>query len=193
MEREGVRQQLLTKIAKMMRNPSSPLFKGFVTCKLDRSFALNLEPTSAPGSANYLPPQLPENDEDDNDNDNEHSSIMDNRNIPVAPVEVVSFSPDSEVLRLMQKYKDVQLEPSFVDMSHFTIFLYFEERRRPISILNPHIFRKRCCGLWPFEVKQALGITVHTYRTFIILGNFCSHCSAIRRAHSRTCGWTRWR
>ena len=156
MEREGVRQQLLTKLVKLMRNPSSALFKGFVTCKLDRSFALNLEPTSAPLNDSYAQSQQPEYDEDDN----EHSSIMDNRTIAVAPVEVVPFSPDSEVLRLMHKYKDVQLEPSFVDMSHFTIYLCFEERRRPISILNPFIFRKRSCGLWPFEVKQALGITV---------------------------------
>jgi hypothetical protein len=158
-EREEGRQQLLTKLAKLMRNPSSALFKGFVTCKLDRSFALNLEPSSAPAVDSPLKPQQPEYDDDENE---EHSSIVDNRAIAAAPTEMVPFSPDSEVLRLMNKYKDVQLQPTFVDMSHITIYLCYEERRRPISVLNPFIFRKRCCGLWPFEVKQALGIMVHT-------------------------------
>ena len=149
-----------------MRNPSSALFKGFITCKLDRSFALNLEPSSAPpasGESHLQQPQQPEYDDDDDGN--EHSSIMDNRKIAAAPTEVVPFSPDAEVLRLMHKYKDVQLQPTFVDVSHITIYLCFEERRRPISILNPFIFRKRCCGLWPFEVKQALGIMVQYIHT----------------------------
>lgn len=71
-------------------------------------------------------------------------------------VEVVSSSP--EIVHIMNKYKNVQLPPNFVDISHFTIYLRFDGRERPISIPNPLILRKKFCMLWPFEVKQALGL-----------------------------------
>ena len=164
-ERSEVRKQLLGKLAKLLRNPSSALFKGFVTCKLDHSFALNLEPPPLRKSAFH------DHSERDEDRREEASvstgaeteagtRAWSDLHIPVAPTEIVPFSSDAEVLRLMGKYKDVQLDSTFVDPSHITIFLCFEERKRPFSVPNPAIFRKRCCGLWPFEVKQALGIVV---------------------------------
>jgi len=71
--------------------------------------------------------------------------------------EVIPYSTDLEVLRVMERYKDVHIAPDYVDLTHFSIELCFESRVVHMKIPNPLILRKRCCALWPFEVKQALG------------------------------------
>lgn len=71
-------------------------------------------------------------------------------------VEVVSSSP--QIVEIMNKYKSVTLPQKFVDITHFTVYLRFDGRERPISIPNPLVLRKKHCMLWPFEVKQALGL-----------------------------------
>lgn len=43
------------------------------------------------------------------------------------------------------------------DMTHFPIEIYFEENAKVVMVPNPQVLRKRCCALWPYEVKQALG------------------------------------
>jgi len=71
--------------------------------------------------------------------------------------EVIPYSTDLQVLQVMERYKDVHTPPDYVDLTHFFIELHFESRVVHIKIPNPLILRKRCCALWPFEVKQALG------------------------------------
>ena len=43
------------------------------------------------------------------------------------------------------------------DLTHFPIELYFEDQVKIVHVPNPQVLRKRCCALWPYEVKQALG------------------------------------
>lgn len=71
--------------------------------------------------------------------------------------DIIPYSTDPEVLRIMEHYKDIRVPSDHVDLTHFTIELCFENKIKSIKIPNPLILRKRCCALWPFEVKQALG------------------------------------
>jgi hypothetical protein len=71
------------------------------------------------------------------------------------------------VLKILDRYFNIEISPSsnFVDNSHFVIELSFEGKTQPMAVLNPVLFRQRSCGLWPFEVKQALGIMVFSIIT----------------------------
>eukprot|EP01038_Epipyxis_sp_PR26KG_P004226 gene4226-6002_t len=71
--------------------------------------------------------------------------------------DIVPFSPILDVKNIMEKYKDVQISETFIDHSHFLIYLAFEGKIAPIHVPNPAVIRRRDCTLWPFEVKQALG------------------------------------
>ena len=130
-EREEVKTKLLYMLEQLVKDSKSSIYSGFITSRLDPSFTQNLV-------------DRPEEAEDDDD----------------AP-----YSNDPEVLRLMQKYYDVEIPNSFFDISHFNIGVCYSEdddgsgRRYEgtISVPNPVVIRKRCCGLWPFEVMQALG------------------------------------
>lgn len=73
------------------------------------------------------------------------------------------FSSDEKILEIMNKYKDISLPDSFIDISHFQIYLSFEGRVRPLLVPNPLILRKRNCNIWPYEVKEALGISSLTF------------------------------
>jgi Ca2+-binding EF-hand superfamily protein len=67
-------------------------------------------------------------------------------------------SSDPTIMQIMEKYKSVHTPHSFVDVSHFNIFLRFEGNVRSVRVPNPLVLRKRSCMLWPFEVKEALGL-----------------------------------
>ena len=71
--------------------------------------------------------------------------------------EIVPYSTDPEVLSIMEHYRDIQVPSSLSDVTHFSIELYFEDKIRIVNVPNPLVLRKRCCALWPYEVKQALG------------------------------------
>jgi Ca2+-binding EF-hand superfamily protein len=68
------------------------------------------------------------------------------------------YSSDPTILAIMNKYKNVVLPDRFVDISHFVIYLSFEGLVRPLAVPNPLLLRRKFCNVWPFEVKQALGI-----------------------------------
>lgn len=67
------------------------------------------------------------------------------------------FSTDNKILGIMQRYNDVVMPANILDVSHFTIYLAFEGVSKPLRVPNPLILRKKCCNIWPFEVKQVLG------------------------------------
>lgn len=71
--------------------------------------------------------------------------------------EFVPFSTDPKVLEIMNRYKDTVVPDDEPDLSHFTIHLHFEDRVYPMSVPNPMVLQKRCCAIWPFEIKQLLG------------------------------------
>ena len=68
------------------------------------------------------------------------------------------FSTDARVLSIMNHYKDVNLPDQYEDRSHFTITLAFESGEFPLLVPDITYMRQRYAFVWPFEVKQALGI-----------------------------------
>lgn len=121
-ERVDIRSKLLWTLHEMVSDPSSLLYNGFVTSKLDPSFSANL---------------LDRNDDEEE--------------------EILPYSTDPEVLSIMEHYRDIQVPSNVVDVTHFSIELHFEEKVRLVNVPNPLVLRKRCCALWPYEVKHALG------------------------------------
>ena len=120
-EQEEIRTKLLWTLSELVADTSSSLYQGFVTCKLDPSFSMNL------------------------------------RGVGDEAEELVPFSADPEVMEVMDRYKNCYVPTNELDITHFTIQLHFEDIVRSVRIPNPLVLKKRCCALWPFEVKQALG------------------------------------
>ena len=120
------RVKLLKLLHDMIINTSSPLYSGFITCKLDPTFSKNL---------------------------------LDKGEGEAEGEEVELFSTDPAVLGIMKKYENILIPDETLDSSHFNIFLSFEGNVQPLSAPNPLILRRRCCAIWPFEVKQALGLS----------------------------------
>lgn len=116
------RARLLKLLHEMIINTSSPLYSGFITCKLDPTFSKNL---------------LEHEDGD----------------------EVELFSTDPVVLSIMKKYENTLIPDETLDSSHFNIFLSFEGNVQPLAVPNPLILRRRCCAIWPYEVKDCLGLS----------------------------------
>ena len=73
-------------------------------------------------------------------------------------VSAILYSPEENILKLMEKYRDVQLPPNYLDMSHFEIHIQFEGQTRTMQVPNPLILRRRCCAVFTFEIKSALGL-----------------------------------
>jgi len=68
------------------------------------------------------------------------------------------FSADARVLSVMNRYKDIYLADDHEDKSHFLITLAFENEEFPLSVPDITYMRQRHAFVWPFEIKQALGI-----------------------------------
>ena len=130
-DRFNYRQELLDRLAILIGDTNSPLYNGFVTCKLDPSYLLNI--------GRSVPEKIP------------------------------VFSTDAGILEVMKRYQDVQIhnddQHNFIDLSHFTVYIYYSdpyssvEKLCPLLVPNPLMLRRRCCFIWPYEIKQALGLT----------------------------------
>jgi len=118
-EREGQQKSLLTRLHAMVQNPASQLYHGFITCKLDPSFAAHM---------------VEEEREED------------------------LFSSQPEVLAVMAKYVDTPVPSDYIDASHFEITIAYDGVEYPFFVPNPSMLRRRWCAVWPFEIKQTLGI-----------------------------------
>jgi Ca2+-binding EF-hand superfamily protein len=60
---------------------------------------------------------------------------------------------------IFNRYKDIEVPQGFIDMSHFTILLHYENRLVPLRVPNPlQLPRRGFCAIWPYEIKQALGL-----------------------------------
>lgn len=117
------RLELFRTLQSFAKDPSSPLYNGFVTCNTDPAYTAGLTVG------------------DSSDND-----------------DFEIFSPEERVMAIMDKYKNVHVPAEMPNVSLFRIFVSFEDRIKPILVPNPLILRKRHCVLWPFEVKQAIGM-----------------------------------
>ena len=120
------RKQLFYTLDELIKNPHSPLYNGFITCKLDPTYPLLGDEFGSGGRA------------DDANN--------------------MLFSTDGGILAIMEKYKSIELPEQYMDMSHFEIQICFEGQIRTLQVPNPLILRRRCCALYPYEIKQALGL-----------------------------------
>lgn len=130
------RKELLQILSELIKNPHSPLYSGFVTCKLDPTYPLLIA-----------------------DDMNEEGSLggrdMGGR---VDDANNMLFSTDANILTIMEKYKNVEWPQDYMDYSHFEISIAFEGQVRTLQVPNPLILRNRCCGIYPFEIMQALGL-----------------------------------
>ena len=121
-ERIEAQRKLLFTLHEMIADTSSPLYNGFITCKVDPGFSKHLIEDEA----------------------------LDEEEV---------YSAEPSVLEVMNRYKDIHVTKDTNDLSHFTILLAFENQIQPLEVPNPLLLRRKFCAIWPFEVKQALGLT----------------------------------
>jgi len=126
----------------MLKDSFSPLYSGFVTCKLDSTFSKNFPDENSNTERYFLISAL----------------AFFITHFLYEFFSTTLFSTDENVLQIMNKYKDVALPMGFMDISHFVIYLSFEGQVRPLLVPNPLLLRKKFCNVWPFEIKQALGV-----------------------------------
>jgi hypothetical protein len=117
-----LRRDILWHLHEMVVDKTSPLYQGFITCKLDSSYSKNLiESNSDTGDIEFV-------------------------------------SPDENIQDIFQRYKDIAVPEDEVDITHFTVYLEFEGVKRPFRPLNPLVLKDRDCAIYPFEIRQALGL-----------------------------------
>lgn len=68
------------------------------------------------------------------------------------------FSSDARIMSVMNRYKDVYLPNDHEDKSHFVVTLSFENVEYPLLVPDITYMRQRHAFVWPFEIKQSLGI-----------------------------------
>lgn len=117
-----LRRDILEHLHEMVVDKSSPLFQGYITCKLDSSFSKNLIES----------------------------------NSDIEDIEFVS--PVANIQDIFMRYKDTSVPEDEVDITHFTVYLEFEGVKRPFRALNPLALKDRDCAIYPFEIRQALGL-----------------------------------
>lgn len=69
------------------------------------------------------------------------------------------YSSVPRVLETLKCYQDIQLPKDYLDVTHFTIYVCYEGHIKPFSVPNPIALPRRNCAIYPFEIKQALGLT----------------------------------
>lgn len=132
-----VKRRLLEGLYDMIQDQSSVLYRGFITSRIDSSYADHL-----------LPDQF---------TDAKHVSTG-----RTSTQDIEIFSTDAKVLQTMLKYKDVVVPEDFEDLTHFSITVVYDNRSVEVKVPNPAVLRPAsACFLWPFEVKQVLGF-MHT-------------------------------
>ena len=93
-----------------------------------------------------------------------------NNNVDILnSADVELFSPDAAVLDIMQRYRGVDITASDIELTHFKISLTFENVTRPFLVPNPLVLTRRDCAVWPYEIKQALGLTGTMQVVYLLL------------------------
>uniref|UniRef100_A0A7S1XS08 EF-hand domain-containing protein n=1 Tax=Phaeomonas parva TaxID=124430 RepID=A0A7S1XS08_9STRA len=67
-------------------------------------------------------------------------------------------SAEPRVQAVLDKYTNMQIPAGVLDLSRFKITLEFEGTVKPLLVPNPRVLRRRACYIWPYEVKEALGV-----------------------------------
>eukprot|EP00595_Chromulina_sp_UTEXLB2642_P003398 CAMPEP_0196767326 /NCGR_PEP_ID=MMETSP1095-20130614/39068_1 /TAXON_ID=96789 ORGANISM="Chromulina nebulosa, Strain UTEXLB2642" /NCGR_SAMPLE_ID=MMETSP1095 /ASSEMBLY_ACC=CAM_ASM_000446 /LENGTH=233 /DNA_ID=CAMNT_0042134779 /DNA_START=351 /DNA_END=1049 /DNA_ORIENTATION=- len=61
-------------------------------------------------------------------------------------------------MQIFNRYKDIHVPNDILNITTFTIFLSFEGVTRPFYVPNPIALPRRDCAIWPYEIKQTLGL-----------------------------------
>lgn len=126
--------ELIQNLIHAIQNTSSILYNGFVTC--------NIDPSYTSGLTHYLISSSGNGSGDQYSGDNSYEV----------------YSSSSEILQILQRYHPIHLPSDFTDLSHFKIYLSFENKIKPLLVPNPLILRSKFCVIWPYEVKRAIGM-----------------------------------
>ncbi len=144
-KKKEARKKFLRLLYEMIGDTSSILYNGYITSKIDPSYAINFIDKGSTSQSSTLP--ISKTATSNSNGVSSHKELM---------IEEI-FSENIEIMKIMQRYKEIVVPDDFVDHTHFTITLYFEGRIGIVSVPNPAVLIKRYCALWPFEVKNALG------------------------------------
>lgn len=164
--KKETRKKYLKLLHEMIPDSSSILYNGYLTSRVDPSFSLNLvEKTNqlgaslgSTGQSNNLAGTF--NNLNLGSTNNSMQQTFNNSSPMKSGNEIMSedvFSENPQIMKIMQKYQNVQLPDDFINLTHFQITIFFEGRIGVISVPNPQVLTKRYCALWPFEIKSALG------------------------------------
>jgi Ca2+-binding EF-hand superfamily protein len=132
---------LIEKLIDSIQNMnSSILYNGFVTC--------NIDPSYLTGLTHYLTSSADGNTSGGGGGGYGGTTSED--------YEI--YSSSSNILNILQHYNTIHLPNDFTDLSHFKIYLSFENKIKPLFVPNPLILRSKFCVIWPYEVKKAIGM-----------------------------------
>jgi Ca2+-binding EF-hand superfamily protein len=166
-----VKRRLLESLHDLLADSSSALYHGFLTSRLDPTYADHLYLGMPTHYRDQYLPSSQQGQQSDSQQQAFQSSMNDgggglggtgggNNNNNGALNDL--FSSDSLVLQTLLKYKDIVVPSDFQDLTTFEITLVYDNRAAVIKIPNPAVLRPAtACYLWPYDVKQALGF-MHT-------------------------------
>ena len=132
--RDASKEALVSKLSNMVANPNSDLYMGMVTCQADSTYDGILQ-AGEDGAFNA-----------------EGSAAMRAIATPVPRVKAV-----------LEKYMHLEVPKGVHDPSTFHIYLRFDSNIKTLWVPSPRTLPRRSCVLWPYEVKDCLGITGTVY------------------------------
>jgi len=123
------KEALLQKLNNQVVNPNSDLYMGMVTCQADSTFDGILDSGEEGGR------------------------------IDVPPTKRAIATPVPRVKSVLEKYMHLELPAGSHDSSKFHVYLNFEGTTQTLWVPSPRTLPRRSCVLWPYEVKDCLGIS----------------------------------
>ncbi|GMI27598.1 hypothetical protein TeGR_g953 [Tetraparma gracilis] len=124
-------QPLHERLESMVADPNSDLYVGLVTCRTDPSYLAIV------------------------------SEGLEGARIDVHPTKRAIATPVPRVKTVLEKYMHLTLPPSAHDASKFHVYLKHGDSEKTFTLWvpNPRTLPRQSCVLWPYEVKDCLGIS----------------------------------
>jgi len=115
----------------MVSDPNSDLYMGLVTCRTDPSYEAIL------------------------------GAGEDGSRINVPPTKRAIATPVPRVRTVLEKYMHLDLPPGTHDASKFHVYIRRSANQPPktLWVPSPRTLPRKSCVLWPYEVKDCLGIS----------------------------------
>lgn len=134
-EAEEIKHNLLTKLDMLVRNTSSDLYNGMVTCQIDSSFNAIMTTSSDWGNTDAT------------------------QRVDIPPQSRPIATPVPRVKSVLEKYMHLELPQEVHDASKFWIYLRWNGKKTVLWLPNPRTLPRRSCVLWEHEVKDCLGLS----------------------------------